>query len=413
VVRENDQVIRRGRYERRGIMTGSVRWVVVAVLAGHGLIHLLGAVKGFGWAEVSQLKQPIGPGGGLVWLLAAVLVLASAVLIAAGAPTWRWAVAVLAAMVSEVAIATAWSDAKFGTAANLILLLAAGYGFASLGPASFHAQFRDRAVEAAAGAHAASTALVTEADLADLPKPLADYVRRSGAVGRPRVTSFSAQFHGRIRSGPDQSWMPFTGEQFNTYGPHPQRVFIMDATRSGLPVTVLHSFKDTTATMRAKVLSVFTVVNASGPEMDRGETVTVFNDLVVLAPGAIVDAPVRWTAVDAHHVRGVFTDGDQTVSAELTFDANHDLVDFVSADRLRASTDVKSFEPQVWSTPLAEHRDADGRRILVMGEGRWHAPEPEGLFTYVEFHTDDITYNLGRTDATPAPAHDVPAKVSP
>jgi hypothetical protein len=156
----------------------------------------------------------------------------------------------------------------------------------------------------------------------------------------------------------------------------------------------LHSFSDTTATMRAKVLSIITVVNASGPEMDRGETVTVFNDLVVLAPGAIVDAPVRWTAMDAHRVRGAFTDGDQTVSAELTFDANHDLVNFVSADRLRASADGNSFAPQVWSTPLAEHRDTNGRRVLVMGEGRWHAPQPEGLFTYVEFHVDDIAYNL-------------------
>ena len=51
--------------------------------------------------------------------------------------------------------------------------------------------------------------------------------------------------------------------------------------------------------MRVKVLSLVTVVDASGPEMDRGETVTVFNDLVVLAPGAILDAPVPWTAMDA------------------------------------------------------------------------------------------------------------------
>ena len=105
------------------------------------------------------------------------------------------------------------------------------------------------------------------------------------------MTSFSAQFHGRIRSGPDQAWMPFTGTQVNTFGPRPRRVFLMDATRSGLPVTVLHSFKDSTATMRVKVLSLFSVVDASGAEMNRGETVTVFNDLVVLAPAAIVDAP--------------------------------------------------------------------------------------------------------------------------
>ena len=394
-------------------MTSALRWTVVVVLAGHGLIHLLGVVKGFGWAEVTQLEQPIGPGAGVVWLLAATLVLTSAVLIAAQAPTWWWLVALLGAVASEVAIATSWSDAKYGTAANLILLLAAVYGFASLGPTSLHAQFRDRATEAVTDADAASEALVTEGDLADLPEPLAAYVRRSGAIGKPRVTNFSAHFHGRIRSGRDQAWMPFTGEQLNTYGPRPERVFIMDATRSGLPVTVLHSFRDATATMRAKVLSLFTVVNASGPEMDRGETVTVFNDLVVLAPSAIVDAPVRWTAVDAHHVRGAFTDGEQTVSAELTFDATHDLVNFVSDDRLRASTDGKSFTPQVWSTPLAEHRDTNGRRVLVMGEGRWRAPQPEGLFTYVEFHVDDIAYNLHDSDGQLESSTAALADVSP
>jgi hypothetical protein len=386
-------------------MTNVLRWVVVSVLAGHGFIHLLGAVKGFGWAEVAQLKQPIGHGGGVVWLLAAVLVLTSAVLIAAGAPTWWWIIAVLAAVISEVAIVTSWSDAKFGTLANVLLVMAAVYGFAALGPTSLHAQWRDRAAEAAAGAQSAPTPLVTEADLADLPEPLAAYVRRSGAVGKPQVKSFSAHFHGRIRSGPDQAWMPFTGEQLNTYGPGPQRVFIMDATKSGLPVTVLHLFQNNTATMRARVLSLFTVVDASGPEMDRGETVTVFNDLVVLAPGAIVGAPVRWTAVDAQHVRGVFTDGDQTVSAELTFDADHDLVDFVSEDRLRASTDGKSFERQTWSTPLATHKNGNGRRVLAFGEGRWQAPQPEGLFTYVEFHIDDIAYNLQDREFTASTSH--------
>jgi hypothetical protein len=394
-------------------MTTVVRWIVVAVLAGHGLIHLLGVAKGFGWAEVTQLKQPIGPAGGALWLLAGILVLVSAGSIAVGAPTWWWWVAVLGAAVSEFAIATSWSDAKLGTAANLVLVLAAGYGFASLGPTSFHAQYRDQAAAAVADAAAAPRSLITAADLDGLPEPLAAYITRSGAVGKPRVTNFSARFHGRIRSGPGQAWMPFTGEQLNTYGPRPRRVFLMDATRSGLPVTVLHSYRDATATMRARVLSLFTVVNARGAEMNRGETVTVFNDLVVLAPGAIVDAPVRWIPVDADHVRGVFTSGGQSVSAELTFDADHDLVDFVSQDRMRASADGKTFEQEAWSTPLREHRDNAGHRVLAFGEGRWQAPQPEGLFTYVELHIDDIAYNVHDLDggfeaATPTLAAPTP-----
>jgi hypothetical protein len=384
-------------------MTTVLRWIVVALLVGHGLIHLLGAAKGFGWAAVDQLKEPIGVWGGLLWLVAATLVLASAVLIALGAPAWWWVVAVCAAAVSQVAIVSSWSDARVGTVVNVVLMLAAGYGFASLGPTSFHAQWRDQVAQALADVDPAP-AVVTEKDLADLPTPLAAYVRHSGAVGKPRVVSFYADFHGRIRAGPDQAWMPFTGKQVNTYGPRPQRAFIMDATRSGLPVTVLHLFADTTATMRAKVLSLFTVVDASGPEMDRGETVTVFNDLVILAPGAIVGAPVDWSAVDARHVRGDFTDGAQTVSAVLTFDAEHDLVDFVSQDRLRASADGKSFTPQRWSTPLTGHRVTDGRRVFTVGEGVWHPPQPEEPFTYLKFHLDAISYNVGSAEGTTAPA---------
>ena len=370
-----------------------VRWVVVVVLVAHGLLHVLGVAKGFGWAEIPTLKSPIGTRAGFLWLLAATLVLAAAVMIALRVPAWWWMVALVAAAVSQVAIATSWSDAKVGTVVNIILVLAAGYGFLSLGPTSFHAQWRGQATRALIDVDP-EPAIVTEADLAGLPEPLAAYVRRTGAVGSPRVVSFSADVNGRIRSGPDTAWMPFTGRQVNTYGPRPQRLFLMDATRSGLPVTVLHVFGDSTATMRARVLSLFPVVDAAGPEMDRGETVTVFNDLVVLAPGAIPDAPVQWQAIDAHRVRGVFTDGDQTVSAVLTFNAEHDLVDFVSDDRLRASADGNSFTSQRWSTPLSEYREGDGRRLMSVGEGRWHAPPPEGQFTYIEFHLDAVTYNV-------------------
>ncbi len=374
-------------------MSNIPRFIVVVLLTGHGLIHLLGAAKGFGWAEVNQLTQPIGPAAGALWLSAAVLVLATAALLATGPPTWWWAVAGAAAVTSQAAIATSWSDAKAGAVINVLLILGAAYGFASAGPTSYHAQWRGRVTQSLAEVHA-GPALVTEADLAALPEPLAAYVRRSGAVGQPRVTSLRADIHGRIRSGPDAAWMPFTGEQVNTYGPRPTRAFIIDATRSGLPVTVLHLYDHTTATMRGKLLSIATVVDASGPEMDRSETVTVFNDLVVLAPGAVVDAPVRWTPRDANHVEGVFMTDDQSVAAVLTFDAQHDLVDFVSHDRFRASADGKTFTRQDWSTPLSEFRESGGYRLPTAGEGRWSAPAPEGAFAYLEFHLDDIHYNV-------------------
>jgi hypothetical protein len=38
---------------------------------------------------------------------------------------------------------------------------------------------------------------------------------------------------------------------------------------------------------------------------------------------------------------------------------------------------------------------------MTVGEGRWHAPPPEGQFTYIEFHLDAITYNVRNADGSP------------
>ena len=103
---------------------------------------------------------------------------------------------------------------------------------------------------------------------------------------------------------------------------------------------------------------------------------------------------MAWTAIDANHIRGEYTTGDQSVSAILTFDEQHDLVDFVSQDRSRASADGASFTKQQWSTPLSAFRTTGGYHLPAIGEGRWSAPAPEGDFAYLEFHLDDIQHNV-------------------
>lgn len=362
---------------------------VVAVAVAHGLIHLLGAVKGFGWAEVSELQEPIGGFTGGVWLVAAIAMVLAGVLLAVGARGW-WVMGATAVVVSQAVIFTSWSDASAGSVANALVLVAVVYGWASEGPRSLRADYRRRTAAALDGL--APTAAVTEADLGELPAPVAHYVRRTGAVGQPRVSAFRARIHGRIRSGPAHSWMPFTGEQVNTYGADPSRYFLLDATRSGLPVDVLHVVTGGAATMRVRLCSLVPLVDAAGADLDQAETVTLFNDLCVLAPAALVDAPVEWTLLDDHRVSGCFRNGHHTATAELRFDDEGDLIDFVSGDRLRASDDGRAFTRQLWSTPVGDITAFGSRRVPATGEGRWHAPAPEGDFAYLEFHLDDIDY---------------------
>lgn len=385
-------------------MNGVLRWLVVTLAVLHGLIHGLGAAKGLGWAAVPQLKEPIGTRAGIMWLVAGTVVVTAGLLLAAGVSGW-WLAAGPAAVTSQAVILTSWGDAKVGTAANVVLLLAAVYGFASYGPGSLEAQWQARAEIALSQADFGPPPVVTASDLAALPAPVAGYLRRVGAVGQPRVRSFYADVHGRIRAGRGKAWMPFTGKQLNTYGRSPQRLFLMRANMKGLPVTVFHAYSDGSATMRGKLLSLVPVVNAAGPDMARAETVTVFNDLVVLAPAAIIDAPVRWAGIDDHRVRGTFTNGQIEVAATLVFNDAHELVDFISDDRLRASSDGSTLTRQRWSTPLAGYRMLHGRTVATTGWGRWHAPRPEGEFAYLEFKVDDIIYNPTSTHPTTSPEH--------
>lgn len=378
-----------------------VRWGLVSILVVHGLIHLLGAAKGFGWAAVPALEQPIGSVVGSVWLAAGLTVIVTGVLLGVGV-RWWWIVGAVALVASQTVIVTSWSDARAGTFANIILLVAVVYGFSSQGPTSFRAEYRHQVGSAWARLDddSSSPGEVTEADLAHLPDPVAVYVRRCGVVGKPHITGFRARIHGRIRASVGSPWMRFTGEQANTCGRAPSRVFFMDATMHGLPVDVLHTYVDSSATMRVKLASLVPMVNASGPQMDQAETVTLFNDLCLMAPAALPSAHVRWQPIDDHRARGFFANGDHIVSAELVFNDDGDLVDFVSEDRLRASRDGGHFTAQRWSTPVRDYCTFDTRRVVTSGEGRWHAPGTEGEFTYLEFNLDDLHYTLGTGRAT-------------
>jgi hypothetical protein len=357
-----------------------MRWLFLTLMVVHGLIHFMGAARAFGFAELSQLTQPISRGMGAVWLAAGFgMLLAAASLVAL--PRFWWLVAGVAAVLSQIAIVSSWTDAKVGTIANVLILAGAVYGLASQGPASFRSAYEGEVRARLAEADAPEPPPVTEDDLAHLPEPVQRYLRVTGSVGQPRIRHFRARWRGRIRSSPSDPWMSFTAEQFNVMD-DPARFFLMDARRSGLPVDVYHVFTDAAAGMRVRLLSLLPVTRSAGADFTRAETVTIFNDLCLLAPAALIDPTIRWEPLDARSARAHFTLGDNTVSATLTFNDDGELVNFVSDDRLATSTDGSQLTPVRFSTPVRAYRTFGARRVVAGGEGRWHPPE--GEFSYIE-----------------------------
>lgn len=246
------------------------------------------------------------------------------------------------------------------------LLAALLLALLDLRPASLRSTYR-RAVRDASTRRGALE-LVQEEELTSLPAPVATYLRRAGVVDRPRVRRFHAVLTSEMRAGPDAAWFPARADQHEFFAPA-ERLFFMRARRGGVPFDVLHHYAGDGASMRVRVAGLVTVVDLSGSTLALAETVTLLNDMCVLAPAALLDADVEWEPVDARMARVTFTNAGYVVHASLHFDDAGDLVDFRSDDRWMLDGHVLRRLP--WSTPLSDYADFGGVRLARRGEAQW------------------------------------------
>jgi hypothetical protein len=269
------------------------------------------------------------------------------------------------------------------------VLLMVVHGLLTEGPWSFRARFDREAADGRARPLLAHT--VGDADIAHLPTPVQRYLCAAGVVGQPRVWNYRLRFHGRIRSTPESRWMPFEAAQ-QSFADQPARLFLMRARMAGVPVEAFHRLVDGHATMQVKIAGAVPIVDADGDVMDRSETVTLFNDMCLLAPGTLIDPAIAWEAVAPDTVRARFTNGRHTIVATLRFGADGLLTNFVSDDRSRSSPDGRSFTRLRFSTPVRDYRAFGAARVASHGDAQWTLPE--GAFTYGEFDLVDVAYNV-------------------
>lgn len=351
----------------------------------HGLIHLLGFVKAFNFAPVGQLTQNISKINGILWLVTATLFVTGALLFLLEKDSW-WMFPATAILISQYLIIVSWQDAKFGTIANVIMLLATVVGFSTW---SFIREYRK---EAAAGRELTSTipdTIVTENDILHLPAPVQKYLHYTGVVGKPRVKNFKIRFVGQIRKNEQSPWMPFTSEQYNFMNAS-TRLFFMNATMEHLPVAGFHRFNNGDAFMDIRLLSLVRVQYQSGKEMAIAETVTFFNDMCCMAPATLMDKRIEWLEVNGNNVRAAFTNNGITISAWLYFNERGELMNFVSEDRY-AADDNKGMRKLRWSTPLKDYKEFGGYRLAGYADAIY--TYPGGDLIYGNFRLASIEYN--------------------
>ena len=231
--------------------------------------------------------------------------------------------------------------------------------------------------------------ILSEADIIHLPVIVQKYLSLSGVVGREKVINFRAEFRGGIRSSPAEQYMSLKSVQYN-FMDDPTRLFYIVARKKGIPAKGIHLYRDQTAIMLIKILGLFTVADARGDEMNQGETVTLFNDMCLMAPATLIDKNIGWKETDSNTVEARYTNGRISIGATLCFNDEGEIVNFLSNDRFE-TTDGKTYNNYPWHTPVTSYGSFRGYRLP--SSAKLVYKRPDGDFCYGEFSLVDIEYN--------------------
>lgn len=95
-----------------------LRYLLFTLLMLHGAIHLAGLFTPVAGRVMAMDRAP-----GIYWAACSALFGLSSLLLILHEKHWAW-VALLAALSSQVLIASAWEQARFGTILNIVIVLA-------------------------------------------------------------------------------------------------------------------------------------------------------------------------------------------------------------------------------------------------------------------------------------------------
>lgn len=355
---------------------------ILVVIFIHGIIHILGFLKAFQLAEINQITQQISKQIGLLWLIALILFLAAAIQLISNHNLW-WITGLAAVILSQVLIFLFWQDAKFGTIANIIVLLSviAGYGFWS-----FENIFNNDVSERIKQNTKVENNLLNEKDIEHLPAPVQKYLRYAGVINKEKINNVKIVFDVEMREK-GKDWFKATSVQHNFFD-EPTRLFFMKAKMFGMTVPGYHRYVEAKATMDIRLFGLFPIVKESGDIMNKTETVTLFNDMCLMAPATLIDKRIKWETIDSLTTKAIFTNRGISISSILYFNETGQLINFTSDDRT-AISDMKQYR---FSTPVKDYQNINGINVPTYGEAIWHYPD--GEFVYGKFSLKSIEYNL-------------------
>lgn len=356
------------------------------ILILHGAIHLLGGIKAFRDPDyLQEISLSISRVEGLVWLADSLIFFAAAGLFIL-AVEWWWVPSIIAVIISQGLVISAWRDAKYGSLPNIIILVVSVIACANW---LFARQIESDTELIFTPQSEVQQQRINDENITDLPGPVRKWLDRSGVIGSEPVSRVRLTQKGELRTEPGQSsWSDASSEQhFNVEVP----AFIWSVEMEMMPfvyVTGRDLLFNGDGEMLVKLYSLFDVVNESGEKIDRGALQRYLSEIVWF-PSAAVRDYISWTAIDSTTASASITSNRITERVVFHFNESGD-ISGVSASRFMGGGKEALRRP--WYVSVLKTEEMNGRRIPTEVEVSWELDS--GLFTWYRFRITGIEYTL-------------------
>jgi uncharacterized protein DUF6544 len=220
-----------------------------------------------------------------------------------------------------------------------------------------------------------------------LPEPVGRYVRFAVAQNAPIVRTARLRHCGLFRISPKRRWLPIEGQAFFTID---EPGFIWNATIALLPFLWIEArdrLIDGRGNMLVKFCSLFTLVNASGKELDQGALLRWLAEVVWFPIGYLGDR-IGWDPIDSQTAQATLTHNGLSVTGNVEVDEEGKLVS-IRGWRYRVENGRSELTP--WKGVCSCYRQFGGMRIPTSVEVLWELSE--GDFSYAKFDVSSVEYD--------------------
>lgn len=360
--------------------------ILFTILMGlHALIHLMGLAKAFNWAEIKALALPISKPLGLLWGVACCLFLAALIQYLMKNDYWQLT-AIAAVFISQTLVILFWQDAKFGSIANMLILVVAIVALAQLG--------FERKVSAEIDAlfsqmEGMARTPVTNEMVERLPAPVRKWLNKANVIGEEKIYTVRLKQKAQMKLKPEQdTWTEGNAEQYFTID---LPAFIWRVRMKMMPLVSISGrdkFVEGQGEMLIKILSLFPVADVSGNEKINSGALQRYLAEIVWFPSAALSPYITWREIDDYSAKATMTYKGTSGSGVFHFDKDGHFVRFSTWRYMGGDEEAVLKE---WIVTVNESRIINSVYIPVKMAATWKLES--GDWTWLKLEITDIEYN--------------------